>query len=179
MQKPLKDMLSAIRAAKDFINNSDFSVMWDGTHASTMNQYNDYIESITIPGRTIQTSESKTANSLVAKIASDISVEDMEITWRVPFDFGIVYALENWMKAVKNPGRSPSGEVYTTTGYFNDYCLANNCTISDSQGSQYTKIQGLYPISLQTIQFSNEGGEYIKVSTIFACYSLNTMFANP
>lgn len=173
---PLVNILSKLRTAeKDYVLNSDFNVTWTGLHVGDLNEYNDYIETVNIPERTIQTSDSRIANSLTAKLGTDITVGDMEMSWRLTGDFGVLYSIEAWMKAVKAIGVLGSGEAFYTSGYFQEYCIANSCRISNRAGQELVTIQGLYPTSLQSISFSSEGGEYLKATATFSCYLLNTM----
>lgn len=173
---PVQNILAKLTTAqKDYVLSSDFNVTWSGSHAGGLNEYNDYIETISIPERTIQTSDSRTANSLVAKLGTDITVGDMEMSWRLTGDFGVLYSIEAWMKAVKAIGVLGSGEVFYTSGYFQDYCISNSCRIANRDGQELVTVQGLYPTSLQNISFSSEGGEYLKATATFTCYALNTM----
>jgi hypothetical protein len=157
-----------------YILNSDYSVVWSGSLAVGLNEYNKYLEGIAVPSRSISTNESRTANSLAAKIATETTIEDMEVTWRLTGNMGVYKAIENWMSAAK----SVSADGSITTGYFDDYCVNQQCQIGISRnpGSStekiITTIKGLYPTNLQAIQFSADGGEYLKVIVTFACYRI-------
>lgn len=176
---PIVNILSKLRTAQnDYVMNSDFDVLWTGLHVGDLNNYNEYIETINIPERSIQTSDSKVANSVNAKLGTDITVGDMEMSWRLTGDFGVLYSIEAWMKAVKAIGVLGSGEAFYTSGYFQEYCIVNSCRISNRAGQELVTIQGLYPTSLQSISFSSEGGEYLKATATFSCYLLNTMLYN-
>jgi hypothetical protein len=144
-----------------------------------MNAFNGYIESVNIPGRSINVNESRTANSIPAKIAGEVAVEDLEVTWRATEDFSVYSAIRNWMNAVKRV--TPTGSV--VTGYCqNQACKigilpASAFTTSENQTSNPTMttivtIDGLYPINLQAIQFQAEGGEYVKIVATFSCYKI-------
>lgn len=185
MAKKVSEILSLLRSASEYVLTSEYDVLWSGTHASPLNDFNDYIETVSVPGRTIQTSESVTANSIPAKVASSITFEDLEITWRVKPDFGIYYKIEDWMNAVKQV----DSNGYVRTGFFDDYCKANKCRIATFDpptggggrgsggartASAVCEIQGLYPTTMQSIQFSSEGGDYVKVSVTFTCFLVTT-----
>lgn len=158
----------------EYVLNSDFSVTWQGQHASQLNAHNEQIISIAIPERTIETIDSKTANAVTAKLGTSVSVGDMEVSWRLTKDFGVLYSIESWMKSVKAIGRV-GGEAFFVSGYFSDYCLSNSCKISNAAGIELITVEGLYPIGLQNVSFSAEGGDYLKVTATFTCYLLNTM----
>ena len=111
----LLKIMTNLKKAGNYILNSDYTIVWQGSHASPLNTWNEYIESITIPGKTITTNESRIANSVVAKIAGDISYEDMEITWRLSSDMKLYSAISDWMSAAKNVN-AELGVV--TTGYY-------------------------------------------------------------
>jgi hypothetical protein len=95
--KTVNEVFSLLQRATEYVLNSDYTVAWEGDNANPLNAYNHYIEAISIPGRTIQTSESVTANSLRAKIGQDISFDDFEITWRLTTDFKVYGIIEKWM----------------------------------------------------------------------------------
>lgn len=163
----LLKIMTNLKKAGNYILNSDYTIVWQGSHASPLNTWNEYIESITIPGKTITTNESRIANSVVAKIAGDISYEDMEITWRLSSDMKLYSAISDWMSAAKNVN-AELGLV--TTGYWDDYCKANQVSVGVGQKGNKFLVTGLYPTSLQSIQFSAEGGETVKVTATFSCY---------
>jgi hypothetical protein len=167
---------SNLQKGKDYVLTSDYDVLWvGGNHSSILNRYNDYVETVNIPGTAIQTNESRTANSLVAKIGSELTYEDLEISWRIPSDFEIFYTIEKWMSDVK----AVDTNGYVTTGYFDDYCKKYKCQIkrgsTSSTGTKRTivEINGLYPINRQAISFSTEGNEYVKFTVTFACYRIS------
>ena len=161
------DVMSTLRQAGKYFLNSDYDLIWKGTYASALNEWNDSVESITIPGKTIQTSETRTANSVTAKLATDVTFEDMDITWRLDDDLGAYRALDTWMAAAK----SIDNKGTITTGYWDDYCYRQQLLVSGgvSKKSMFL-IDGLYPTALQSIQFSAEGGEYMKLTCTFTCY---------
>lgn len=162
----LLKIMTNLKKAGNYILNSDYIVVWQGNpHASPLNTWNEYIESITIPGKTITTNESRIANSVVAKIAGDIAYEDMEITWRLSSDMKLYSAISDWMGAAKQVD-AQSGLIIT--GYWDDYCKANQVKVQ--VGLSEFLVTGLYPTSLQSIQFSAEGGETVKVTATFSCY---------
>lgn len=181
MPKPLSQILSSVKKGTDLVLNSDYDVVWTGVYPAGLNQYNEYMESIAIPGKTIQTNDVKTANSIVQKIANDITFEDMEVVWRLPKTMMVYKIIDFWMSKVK---QIDTNTGFVTTGYFDDYCLANSCEISVTTGSnnqggfentKIVRIRGLYPTSVQSIQFSGEGGEYLKLNTTFACYTVQVL----
>lgn len=174
MAKSVQDIMTTLRTAGDYFLNSEYSVLWGGRLASNLNKWNDYIESVTIPGKTIQTNDSRTANSIIKKIATDVTFEDMEVTWRLNQEASPYLAIEEWQSAAKN--YNTSGVM--VTGYWDDYCLSNNCLIKVGPSNvPFVQIFGLYPTNMQTIQLSSEGGEYVKFSCTFACFALN--YATP
>jgi len=182
--KTIEEMQADIAKGTDYVLNSEYDVIWYGSGmADELNAYNQYIESVNIPGKTIAVTESRTANSLAAKIAGEISFEDLEVTWRVNKNFQVMAALEAWMSKVKTVDK----DNYTvTTGFWDDYCLKNSCEILTTEASAsggesgnfatkvVCEIRGIYPVSVQSIQFSSEGGDYIKVTATFACYKVIT-----
>lgn len=178
MPDPVNSVLTKLKAGKDYVLTSSYDILWRGNLASNLNNpFNAYIEAVSIPGRTIATSEVRLGNTIPAKHASEISFEDLEITWRVTEDFKIYDALVDWMNAVK----SVDADGGTTTGYFNDYCLKQECEISiipSGSGQGGTKkqpvvvIKGLYPTAIQTISFTSEGGDYVKLTATFSCYRI-------
>lgn len=178
MPDPVNSVLSKLKSGKDYILTSSYDVLWTGNLAGRLNQpFNGYIEAVNIPGRTIATSEVKLGNTIAAKHASELTFEDLEITWRVSEDFAIYDAIVDWMNAVK----SVDVDGGTTTGYFRDYCLSQKCEISiipssSGQGSTQKKpvvvIDGIYPVGLQTISFTSEGGDYVKLTVTFSCYRI-------
>lgn len=165
-----------------YVLNSDYSVVWGGILAEPLNNYNKFLEGISVPSKTISTNESRIANTIPAKIAAETTIEDMEVTWRLSGDLGAYRAIEKWMNAAK------SVDVYgvVTTGYFDDYCKNQFCqvgisrTVGGTTGIEktITTIKGLYPTNLQAIQFAAEGGEYLKVVATFACYRIETELNN-
>jgi hypothetical protein len=169
--KKVSEIQEQLRSGRDYILTSDYDLMWIGKNASPLNAYNDYIETVNLPGRSISTDENKIANMISAKVASSVSYEDFEVSWRVPKDFKIIYAVETWMNDVM--GVDDNGVI--RIGYFDDYCTANSCDIKlSSEETVISQILGLYPINRQAIAFSNEGGEYIKFSATFSCYKIRT-----
>jgi len=179
--KTVNEVFTLLQKATEYVLNSDYAVTWEGDDASPLNEYNHYIEAISIPGRTIQTNESVTANSLRAKIGQDISFDDFEITWRLTTDFKVYGIIEKWMSKVKtiNSANPAGGGAITsvTTGFYDEYCTRNSCRVGTlvniAQPPRYIcKIQGLYPTTMQSIAFSAEGGEYLKLSTTFSCFSI-------
>ena len=169
--KKLVDIMTRLRQAGDYFLNSDYGLLWSGRYAGRLNNWNSYVENITVPGKTIQTNDSRTANSLVAKIAGDITFEDMEITWRLEDNLDLYFALNEWVAAAK--GIDDFGVI--TTGYWDDYCRYNNLLVSGGASSKpMFLIDGLYPTSIQSIQFSAEGGEYVKLTTTFSCYHVRS-----
>lgn len=169
--KKISEIQAQLRNGRDYVLTSDYDLMWRGKNASPLNEYNDYIETVNLPGRSISTDDSRISNTIVAKIASDISYEDFEVSWRVPKDFKIMYAVESWMNEVLSVDKNG---VYTV-GYFDDYCKGNWCDIKlASDGAVISEIWGLYPTNRQAIAFSNEGGEYIKLSVTFFCHVIKT-----
>lgn len=171
------DVHNTLRKGKDYVLTSDYDVLWaGGNHSSALNRYNNYVETVNIPGTAIQTNESRTANSLVAKIASELTYEDLEISWRIPSDFEIFYTIEKWMSDVK----AVDTNGYVTTGYFDDYCKKYKCQIqrgttpaSGQRKNAIVEINGLYPVNRQAITFSTEGNEYVKFTVTFACYRIS------
>lgn len=185
MALPLQTVFTKLQTASQYVLNSDYDLLWYGDYAGLLNPYNEYVENLNIPGKTINTNESRTSNSIAAKIAGEVTFEDFEVTWRVTGDFGVYKAINNWMKAVKQLDQG--GTV--VTGYFSDYCEYQKCKIgllppnqfgtstdgnssTNAQMQTIVTIDGLYPTALQAIQFSAEGGEYIKVVATFACYKV-------
>lgn len=178
MPDPVNSVLTKLKTGRDYILNSSYDILWTGYNASRLNApFNGYIEAVNIPGRTISTSEVRLGNTIAAKHANELSFEDLEITWRVSEDFGIYNAIAYWMDAVKEV--LPDGSM--RTGYFDDYCLDNRCEISiipsgSGQGGKQKQpvvvIEGLYPTAIQSIAFSSEGGEYIKLTATFSCYRI-------
>ena len=175
-----------LKQGKDYLINSDYDVIFSGGNnfSDKLNEYADYIETVSIPSTTIATSDMRTANSLVSKMASDITYEDLEITWRIPQDFSIFYTIGNWMNEIK--GVDSTG--FITTGYWDDYCGKYKCQITTgsrvskdsegktqrSKGNILAQINGLYHINRQAVAFSTEGGEYVKFTVSFACYHIVT-----
>jgi hypothetical protein len=173
--KKVVDVFSSLQRATEYVLNSDYVVVWKGVNANALTPYNQYIESVAIPGKTIQTGDSVTANSLKAKVGQDVGFDDLEMTWRLTTDFGLMYAIDDWMDSVK----TISEEGYIKTGFYDEYCKRNSCQIgtqADINGSPFIvcEIKGLYPITKQAIQFSAEGGEYIKLSVTFSCFNVST-----
>ena len=109
MPKPLSQILSSVKNGTDLVLNSDYDVVWTGVYPAGLNQYNEYMESIAIPGKTIQTNDVKTANSIVQKIANDITFEDMEVVWRLPKTMMVYKIIDFWMSKVK--------QIDTNTGF--------------------------------------------------------------
>lgn len=172
--KKVSEIQAQLRNGRDYVLNSDYDLIWSGPNASDLNQYNDYIESVNIPGRSISTDDSRIANTVTAKIASDIGYEDFEVTWRVPKDFKIMYSIEEWMNDVM----SIDTNGVMTIGYFDTYCKRNQCDIRlSSEATTLSSIKGLYPTNRQAIAFSNEGGEYIKLAVTFYCHIIKTKAA--
>jgi hypothetical protein len=180
MAEIVKTVLTKLLSGSDFVLNSQYYLKWTGNNCNSLNTYNDYVESINVPGRTIATSDSRTGNSIVSKIASDITVEDVEIVWRMPqisdtSQGNSLYALlENWMAAAKEV--SDDGSIFT--GFFDDYCRANSLDIGylknpNNKPEVMAYVRGIYPTGLQNIQFSSEGGDYIKITATFYCDRLN------
>lgn len=167
--KSVKDILTTLVNASSYTLNSDYEVVWAGPDAGTLNAYNDVLESMNIPAKTINTNDSRTANSLSAKIASDVTFEDFEVSWRMPRDFGVFYSVKNWMNKAKGVGIDTGvGNLVTVkTGFYDEYCSANSCQIKTAKGL-VCRINGLYPINSQPVQFSSEGGEVLKYSVTFA-----------
>lgn len=171
------DVYNTLRKGKDYVLTSDYDIKWfGGKHSSGLNRYNNYVETVNIPGTSIQTNDSRTANSLPAKIASEIVYEDLEVSWRIPSDFEIFYTIESWMSDAK----SIDSNGYVTTGYFDDYCKKYKCQIqrgttpvSGQKKTTIVEINGLYPTNRQAISFSTEGNEYVKFTVTFACYQIS------
>lgn len=154
---------------RQYVSNSDYDVLWTGTLAGKLQQYNDYIETVNIPGQAISTNESRTANSFVAKTAGDMTFEDLEISWRVTSEFGVYYALMSWMKSAKILVDPIS--KYTICGYYDEYCTSQRCDIITNipTPGAVVVIDGLYPTNVQSMPFSTEGGEYVKLTATFSC----------
>lgn len=174
-----------LKQGRDYLINSDYDVIFSGGgYSDAVNEFSDYIETVSIPAATISTTDSRTANSLVAKMAGDITYEDLEITWRVTKDFKILNIITNWM----NESKSVDSTGFISTGYWDDYCAKYKCQITtggttskDSNGNTtrnkgniLAQINGLYPISRQAVSFSTEGGEYVKFTASFSCYHVVT-----
>ena len=177
MPKNISEIFAKLKNGTDYILNSDYDALWIGPNASPLNDYNEYIESINVPGRNIQTNDVKTANSLNQKIANDMTYEDMEVVWRLPKQLSVLKLITGWMDTVKRA----DANGFITTGYFEEYCIPNSCQISITTGSgnvggfentKICQITGLYPTAYQSIQFSADGGEHIKLNTTFACYQV-------
>lgn len=167
MAKSVTDIVTTLRKAGSYFLSSEYSLLWSGKNASSLNDWNEYIEAITIPGKTIQTSDSRTANSIIRKIATDITFEDMEITWRLDEKLSPYRIIEDWQSQAKNYNLAGT----MITGYWDDYCLSNNCLIKlGSKDIPSIIVRGLYPTNLQSIQMSAEGGEYVKFSCTFSCF---------
>jgi hypothetical protein len=182
MPKSVGDIFGLLKSAGEYVLNSDYDIKFGGPDGSPLNAYQDYVEALSIPSRTLSTSDSRTANSASAKIASDITFEDLEVTWRVKPDFKIYKDVEKWM----NKAKKVSSQGVITTGYFDDYCKKNNCRIyagnvlsggSSGLGALFpiVTIIGIYPTTMQTIPFSTEGGEYIKFTATFHCYVIPSL----
>ena len=65
--KKVSEIQEQLRSGRDYILTSDYDLMWIGKNASPLNAYNDYIETVNLPGRSISTNEStidKTALSV-------------------------------------------------------------------------------------------------------------------
>lgn len=182
--RSISEIQSDIAKGTDYVLNSEYDIIWYGSGmADTLNPYNHYIENINIPGKSIAVSESRTANSLVSKMAGEITFEDLEITWRLNKNFEVIAKLESWMSKVK---KVDPDDFTVTTGFWDDYCKKNSCEIMVTEASSaggdvgnfstkvVCEIRGLYPTSIQSIQFSSEGGDYIKVTATFACYKVIT-----
>ena len=86
--KKVSEIQEQLRSGRDYILTSDYDLMWIGKNASPLNAYNDYIETVNLPGRSISTNESTIANMISAKVASSVSYEDFEVSWRVPKCYG-------------------------------------------------------------------------------------------
>lgn len=165
----IKDVLAKIQSASLApVLNSDYDIIWSGTLASTLNAYNESMETVNIPGTAISTNESRTASSLVAKIASELTFEDLEITWRMPQDFGLLKEIRTWMNAVK-PIIKNGNSISVKTGDYNEYCVAQSCTIRTVRNPvTICTIDGLFPTNAQSIQFSAEGGDVVKLTATFS-----------
>ena len=165
--KKISEIKAQLESGRDYVINSDYDVLWTGKYADSLQPYNDYIEAVNIPGQGLATSESRTANSLMAKMVSDMTFEDLEITWRVTTEFEVYYALVKWMKAAKTVDTDTK---IVATYYWDDYCKSNRCDIITNTPTRGTVcvIDGLYPTNIQSIPFSTEGGEYIKLTATFA-----------
>jgi len=177
MPKPVSEVFANLQKGAEYVLNSDYDILWGGPDGTPLNEYNDYVEALNIPARSITTSDSRTANSATAKIATEMVFEDLEVTWRVKPDFKLRAAIEKWMSKAK----SVDSLGVVKTGYFDDYCLKNNCRIyagnvlsggSSGLGRFTPKVTviGTYPTAIQAIAFSTEGGEYIKLTATFHCH---------
>ncbi len=172
----VEEVLDDLKKGQGYVLTSDYDIEWlSGNFSKTLNDYNSYVETVSVPGKTIQTSDSRTANSLLAKIATDVAFEDLEITWRIPADFKIFYVIDDWMNEAIDIS---NGRIIT--GYFDDYCKNYKCKIKkglqakgqSSITSAIATIDGLYPINRQAIAFSTEGNDYVKFTVTFACYNI-------
>ena len=163
---PIDDLASQINQRGGLAKPNYFAVTFTGPAAVSPNQFliNAFCESVSIPGRSITTTEHGTIRQATKRPYSFIN-DDVSFTFLVTNDFYMKNIFDKWMKHVIN---DETGAIY----YKNQYVSDMTITVLDTKHDMIYKCQlkNAYPIGIQAIELSNAAQDQLIKVTVTMTY---------